>query len=167
MKNFEADLVLKAIVDGVDEYAVIAERAGVDPALLMNYDEVLDRAIQLLRGFYKYGHENMKPVGLPPPKNPYYTTGQDIDEQRPEYYAFEAVMRGSTTRQQCLMVCGKFGVDAADAEVAFDNVIIPWREANAWRSYAQEKNGRFVLMDKPPMKLKRFLDRFLEQLLAD
>ena len=164
MKKIEADLLLKAIVDGEEEYRVLAERSGVELSVLTGHTEVIDRAIQLMRGFYKYGHENMKPVGLPPPKNPYYTAGKDIDEQLPEYYAFEAVMRGSTTRSQCVMVCGKFGVDAADAEAALDNVIIPWREINGWRSYAQEKRGRYVLQDKPPVKLKRLLDRILADL---
>ena len=70
MNHLEADRVLKAVVDGVVDYRVIADRSGLETAVLIDYAEVLDRAIQLMRGFFKYAHENMKPAGLPPPPGP-------------------------------------------------------------------------------------------------
>jgi hypothetical protein len=167
MNTLQADRVVKAIVDGVDEYAKIAELAGIDPTELVTYEEVVDRAIQLMRGFYKYGHENMKPAGLPPPKNPYFNPETGIDVQCAEYYAYEAVQRGNINRERCIWTCGQLGLEAEEAETAIDNVIMPWRETNGWRTYVRvEEGGRFVLQDKPPVKLKRHLGRLLEQLTA-
>lgn len=165
MNTLQADRVVKAIVDGVDEYAEIAAHSGVEPTELVQHAEVVDRAIQLMRGFYKYGHENMKPAGLPPPKNPYFNAVKGIDEQPPEYYAFEAVQRNNIDRERSIWTCGQLGLDAAVAETAIDNVCMPWRDANGWRSYARvEQDGCFVLQDKPPVKLKRHLERILEKL---
>jgi hypothetical protein len=157
---------MKAVVDGVEEYAQLAQRAGVDPVELAAQSEMLDRAIQLMRGFYKYGHENMKPAGLPAPRNPYFDADAPIDVQPPEYYAYEAVQRGGVNRERCLWICGQFGLVPDAAEKALDNVIMPWREVNNWRTYARESaDGFYVLQDKPPVKLKRHLDRFLQQLI--
>jgi hypothetical protein len=165
MDTLQADRVVKAIVDGVDDYAEIARRAEIDPAVLIAYDAEVDRAIQLMRGFYKYGLENMKPAGLPPPKNPYFDRDKGIDVQAPEYYAYEAVQRGNIDRDRCIWTCGQLGLEPAAAERAIDNVIMPWRTANGWRTYVRvEKGGRFELQDKPPVKLKRHLERLLEQL---
>ncbi len=165
MDILQADRVMKAIVDGVGGYAEIAERAGVDPVGLVQYEEVLDRAIQLMRGFYKYAHENMKAAGLPPPRNPYFSSENAIDEQSPEYFAYEAVQRGNANRERCLWTCGQFGLEPDEAEIAIDNVIMPWREANGWRTYVREDaDGRYVLQDKPPVKLKRHLDQILRKL---
>jgi len=156
---------MKAIVDGVDEYAQIAELSGVEPQELVEHSEVLDRAIQLMRGFYKYGHENMKPAGLPPPPNLYFDKTLAMDEQCPEYFAFEAVQRNGMDRERSIWTCGQLGLDAEVAETAIDNVTIPWRSSNGWKTYAQlNKDGKYVLMDKPPVKLKRLLERFLAAL---
>jgi hypothetical protein len=165
MTTLQIDRIIKAVVDGVDSYALIAEQAGVEPAELVNVDKALDQAIALLRGFYKFGHENMKPAGMPPPKNPYFDTDKGIDEQAPEYYAYEAVQRGSVDRERCLWICGQLGLDPDTAETAIDNVMMPWRKANGWRTYVRvEPGGRYVLQDKPPVKLKRHLDRLLKTL---
>lgn len=165
MNRLQVDRVLKAILDGVDDYSEIGKLAEVDPVELVEHEEVLDRAIALMRGFYKYGHENMKPAGLPPPKNPYYNPSKEIDAQTPEYYAYEAVQRGNADRGRCIWICEQFGLQAAAAETAIDNVIMPWRELNGWRTYVrQEHNGRYVLQDKPPAKLKRHLDKILQEL---
>jgi hypothetical protein len=167
MNTLQADRIVKAIVDGVESYAEIAKQAEIDPVLLVEHTEVVDRAIQLMRGFYKYGVENMKPAGLPPPKNPYFNKEVAMEEQRPEYYAYEAVQRGNIDRERCIWTCGQLGLDAEAAETAIDNVMMPWREANGWRTYVRvEEEGRFVLQDKPPVKLKRHLDRLLQQLTA-
>jgi hypothetical protein len=165
MEKLQADRIVKAIVDGGDDYAKIAGQAGIAPIELLKYVEVVDRAISLMRGFYKFGHENMQPAGMPPPKNPYFDAGKTIDAQAPEYYAFEAVQRGGIERERCIWTCGQLGLEPAAAETAIDNVIMPWREANGWRTYARmDAGGRYVLQDKPPVKLKRHLDRLLEQL---
>ena len=168
MNTLAADRVLKAVVDGVHEYSEIASRAGVDPIELTEHSGVLDRAIQLLRGFYKYGHENMKPAGLPPPRNPYFNADKEIDEQQPEYFAYEAVQRGNINRERCIWTCGQLGLSAGESEAAIDNVCIPWREANGWRTYVrQEAEGGYVLQDKPPVKLKRHLEQMRISLLAE
>ncbi len=165
MDRIHAERTLKAIVDGVDAYAALAKRAGVDPLDLVEHEDTLDRAIQLMKGFYKYGHENMKPAGLPPPKNPYYEPEAGIEEQSAEYFAYEAVQRGNADRERCLFTCKQLGLDAASAEVAVDNVCMPWRTANGWRTYVREEaGGRYVLQDKPPVKLKRHLAHLLGQL---
>jgi len=165
MNTLQADRIVKAIVDGVEAYAEIARRADVEPAELVKHDEVVDRAIQLMRGFYKYADENMKPAGLPPPRNPYFDSEKGIDAQSPEYYAYEAVQRGNIDRERCIWTCGQLGLEAEDAEMAVDNVCMPWREANGWKTYVRvEEAGRFVLQNKPPVKLKRHLGRLLEQL---
>jgi hypothetical protein len=164
----EADRVIKAIVDGVADYAEIARQANIDPIDLVEHSEVLDRAIQLMRGFYKYGHENMKPAGLPPPKNPYFDADKDIDSQFPEYFAYEAVQRGNINRDRCIWTCGQFGLNKEEAETAIDNVIMPWREANGWRTYVcLDADGRYVLQDKPPVKLKRHLTLVRRSLLNE
>jgi hypothetical protein len=166
MNRLQADRVLKAIVDGIDDYTEIAKLADVDPVELVQHDEVLDRAIQLMRGFYKYGHENMKPAGMPPPKNPYFDEGKAIDTQSAEYFAYEAVQRGNVDRDRCLWICGQFGLNSRAAETAIDNVIMPWRDANGWRTYVRsEQGGRYVLQDKPPVKLMHHLTRALKILI--
>ena len=165
MNTLQADRVIKAILDGVELYAEIAIRAGLEPQELPQYSETLDRAIQLMRGFYKYGHENMKPVGLPPPPNAYLDKSKGIEEQCPEYYAFEAVQRNGMDVERLIWTCGQLGLDAEAAETAIDNVAIPWRASNVWKTYAQlNAEGKYVLMDKPPVKLKRHLERFLAKL---
>jgi hypothetical protein len=165
MNALQADRVVKAIVDGVDEYSRIAELAGVDPVELVEHGEAIDRAIQLMRGFHKYADENMQPAGLPPPKNPYLDIGRGIDAQCPEYYAYEAVQRGNIDRDRSIWTCGQLGLDQATAETAIDNVCMPWRVSNGWKSSVRmAENGRFVLMDKPPVKLKRHLERLLSGL---
>jgi hypothetical protein len=167
MNRLQADRVVKAIVDGVQDYRILAERGGVEPQALPHFSETLDRAIQLMRGFYKYAHENMKPVGLPPPPNPYLDREQGIEGQSPEYYAFEAVQRNGMTVERAIWTCGQLGLDAAPAETALDNVTMPWRTSNGWKTYAQlNAEGAFVLMDKPPVKLKRHIERILAELIS-
>lgn len=167
MNELQADRVVKAILDGVTAYAEIAERAKVEPTELIKHEETVERAVQLMRGFWKYAHENMKAVGLPPPPNAYLKKDRGIEEQSPEYYAFEAVQRNGMTREKSVWTCGQLGLDEAAAETALDNVAMPWRAANGWRTYAQvTEAGHFVLMDKPPVKLKRHIDRFLADLTA-
>ena len=99
MNALQADRIVKAIVDGVESYSKIATLAGVDPVELVEHAEVIDRGIQLVRGYRKYADEGMQPAGLPPPKNPYFDKGKAIDAQCPEYYAYEAVQRGNTDRR--------------------------------------------------------------------
>ena len=41
MDTLQADRIVKAIVDGIEEYREIAARAGVDPLVLVDYDEVI------------------------------------------------------------------------------------------------------------------------------
>jgi len=168
MNKQQADRLVKAIVDGVSDYAEIAKRADLDPTALIEHEEVIDRAIQLMKGFYKYGHENMKPAGLPPPKNPYFHSDKSIEEQSPEYFAYEAVQRGNANRERSLWTCGQFGLDPEASETAVDNVSMPWREGNGWRTYVrEEQDGRYVLQDKPPVKLKRHLDQIFKSLLSE
>lgn len=165
MNILQAEQVVKAVVDGVEEYTQIAIRAGVDPSELVKQDETVDRAIQLIRGFNKYGREDMQPAGLPPPPNPYHDAAQTIDEQSAEYYAFEALQRRGMTHERAVWTCGQFGVNATDAERAIDNVAMPWRTENGWRSYAAlTPRGAYVLYDRPPVKIHRHLERFLKQL---
>lgn len=168
MDTVQADRIMMAIVDGVTGYAEIASRAGIDSVELVKHDEAVDRAIQLMRGFYKYGHENMKPAGLPPPRNPYFDADKDIDSQSPEYYAYEAVQRGNINRERAIWTCGQLGLNKEEAEIAIDNVCMPWRESNGWRTYVRmEPNGQYILQNKPPVKLKRYLDRVRHSLLDD
>ncbi|MEA2069418.1 MAG: hypothetical protein U9P12_09470 [Verrucomicrobiota bacterium] len=165
MDTLQADRVVKAIVDGEEGYGRIAELSGVDPAELVGHAEVLDRAIQLMRGFYKYADENMKPAGLPPPKNPYFDAGKDIDVQPPEYYAYEAVQRNGMDRERCVWTCGQLGLDAEAAATAIDTVSMPWRSSNGWKTYVRrEQSGNHVLQDRPPVKLKRHLETLLSKL---
>jgi hypothetical protein len=165
MNTLQADRVMKAILDGVQDYLTIAKRAGIDPQELPPFSETLDRAIQLMSGFYKYAHENMKPSGLPPPPNAYLDKTKGIEEQCPEYYAFEAVQRNNMTQEKCIWTCGQLGLAEEAAETAIDNVAIPWRSSNGWKTYAQlNADGTFVLMDKPPVKLKRHIERILAKL---
>lgn len=165
MNELQADRVLKAVIDGVADYKSIAARAAVDPVELVEKSEVLDRAIQLMRGFYKYAHENMKPAGLPPPRNPYLDKTRVMEEQPAEYFAFECVQRNGMTLEKCIWTCGQLGLDEGVAATALENVAMPWRGSNGWKSYAQvDAAGCFVLMDKPPVKLKRHVERFLSEL---
>ena len=165
MNDLQADYVMKAVVDGFSDYAAIAKQAGIEPSELVKHGDVLDRAISLMRGFYQYGHENMKPAGLPPPKNPYFNSSKGIEDQIPEYYAYEAVQRGNSNHDRCLLTCSQLGLEPEEAKEAIDNVMMPWREVNGWRSYVQvSPEGHFVLQDKPPVKLKRHLERLLDQL---
>ncbi|MDF7806268.1 hypothetical protein P4E94_02390 [Pontiellaceae bacterium B12219] len=167
MNTLQADRVVKAIVDGVQDYRIIAERGGVEPQELPAFSDTLDRAIQLMRGFYKYAHENMQPIGLPPPPNPYLDTERGIEHQLPEYYAFEAVQRNGMTVERAIWTCGQLGLDADAAETALDTVSMPWRASNGWKTYAQlSSEGTFVLMDKPPVKLKRHIERVLIELIG-
>ena len=154
---------MKAIIDGVDEYAKIAELSGVEPTELVEHTETLDRAIQLMRGFYKWGHENMKPAGLPPPPNPYLNREAEMVDQSDEYFAFEAIQRNAPDLEKAIFTCAQLGLERDAAEKAIENIIIPWR--NGWKTYAQrQENGRLQLMDKPPVKIHRHIDRFIDSL---
>ena len=164
MNAQQLDFLIKALLDGVDDTANLAARTGVTVAELEPLQGELERGISLIRGFRQFASENAKPAGLPPPKNLYWNREADIDEQSPEYYAFEAVQRGRTSLEECLDVCKKLGLEADVAQPAIENVCIPWREANGWRSYAQqESDGRLVLMDKTPVKIKLPLQRMRER----
>lgn len=163
MKTLQADLVMKAIVDGVDGYAELAKRAGIDPVELVEHAETLDRAIQLMRGFYKWAHENMKPAGLPPPPNPYLNKTAEIADQSAEYFAFEAIQRNAPDLEKAIFTCGQLGLEREAAEQAIETISIPWR--NGWKTYARcTPEGRLQLMDKPPVKIHRHIDRFLQAL---
>jgi hypothetical protein len=165
MNALQADRLIKAIVDGGADYAQLAKAAELDPVELVRYAEVVDRAIGLMDGFYKYGHENMAPAGMPPPKNPYFNLDQSMESQPPEYYAYEAVSRGGVDRARCIWICEQFGLDAATAEDAIDHVCMPWRPRNGWKTYVRaEPNGRYILQNKPPVKLKRHLERLRDAL---
>ena len=164
MNAQQLDFLIKALLDGVDDTAELAARAGVTVAELDPLQGEFDRGISLIRGFRQYASENSKPAGLPPPPNLYLNREADIDEQPPEYYAFEAVQRGRTSLKECLIICEKLGVDEKTAQPAIENVCIPWREANGWRSYArQEAGGTLILMDKTPVKIKLPLQRLKDR----
>ena len=167
MDALQADRLIKAIVDGGADYTQLAIAAELDPVELVRYAEVVDRAIGLMAGFYKYGHENMAPAGMPPPKNPYFNQAEPMESQPHEYYAYEAVSRGGVDRARCIWICEQFGVDATSAEEAIDTVCMPWRSRNGWKTYVRtESGGRFVLQNKPPVKLKRHLERLREALVT-
>ena len=160
MNSLQLDLLIKALVDGIVDLNELARRAGVSRTDLTPLEAELERGMSLIRGFYQYASENMKPAGLPPPRNLYFNPKNSIDAQIPEYYAFEAVQRGRTSLEECLLVCQKLGIPAEVARPAIENVSIPWREANAWRSYVQQTaNGSLILMDKTPLKIKLPLTR--------
>lgn len=167
MNTYQLDFLLKALLDGIGDLNELARRAGVSRTDLLPLDAEIHRAISLIRGFNQYASENMKPVGLPPPRNLYHNPEKDIDAQSPEYYAFEAVQRGRTSLEECLAVCKKLGLSADVAQPAIENVATPWREANGWRSYAkQTANGQLILMDKTPVKIKLPLTRLRERCAA-
>ena len=86
------------------------------------------------------------------------------EEQPPEYFAFEAVQRNHMTRTKCLFVCTQLGLDEEAAQTAIDNVCIPWRTGNGWRSYVQlDADGIYTLMNKAPVKIKLPLARLKER----
>jgi hypothetical protein len=164
MNENQLDDLIKALVDGITETDELAVRANTEPEQLAPLQGEIERAISLVDGFFRFAGENMKPVGLPPPPNPYRNRDLPLDEQPPEYFAFEAVTRGTTTLEKCLFTCRQLGLDDETARTAVDNVCIPWREANGWRSYVkQNAAGRFVLMDKAPVKLRQPLVRMRER----
>ena len=110
MNAQQLDFLIKALLDGVPDIPGLATRAGMAVTDLAPLQEELERGISLIRGFRQFASENAKPAGLPPPKNLYLNPEHDIDEQSPEYYAFEAVQRGRTTLKDCLDVCKKLGL---------------------------------------------------------
>jgi hypothetical protein len=167
MNANQLDYLIKALVDGVTATEELAKRAGVEPAKLAPLQEEIDRAVSFVNGFMRFASEEMKPVGLPPPRNPYLNKELPMDEQPPECYAFEGVQRDGPSFEQCLFVCTQLGLDEETARTAIDNVSIPWRETNGWRSYAkQTANGRYILMDKTPVKLRQPLIRLRERCAA-
>ena len=165
MNQVQTDRIVKAIVDGEDALPEIAKRATIKEEELKCFVLEIERAISLMSGFYKFGHENMQPAGMPPPKNPYFKKGAPMESQPPEYYAYEAVSRDHVDRDRCRWICEQFGVGPDEAEIAIDNVCMPWRSANGWQTYVQEKKGgHYVLQNKPPVKLQRHIGRLLEAL---
>ncbi|QHI69196.1 hypothetical protein [Tichowtungia aerotolerans] len=164
MNENQLDLLIKALVDGTTESEALARRAGVEPAALVPLQGEIDRAVSFVSGYFRFASEEMKPAGLPPPPNPYLNKTVPMDEQSPECYAFEAVQRENMTLAKCLFVCTQLGLSEEAAKTAIDNVSIPWREANGWRSYVkQDASGCFILMDKTPVKLKQPLVRLRER----
>lgn len=164
MNKQQLDYLIKALVDGITEIDELAKRAGVDSSALAPLQEEIERATSFVNGFYRFAGENMKPAGLPPPPNPYLDKTKPMDEQTPECYAFEAVQRDGPTFEKCMFVCTQLGLDEEAAKTAIENVCIPWREANGWRSYAkQDASGRFILMDKTPVKMRQPLVRLRER----
>lgn len=167
MNEEQLDCFIKALVDGLSAPEELAKRAGVEPAVLAPLQDEIDRAASLIRGFHHFADEGMKPVGLPPPPNPYLAPARLMDEQSPEYFAFEALMRGTPTLDRCLFTCTQLGLDENTARAAIETVSTPWREANGWRSYAKlTASGRYVLMNKAPVKLQRPLARLRERCAA-
>ena len=167
MNELQLDFLIKALVDGVVDTKVLATRSGIDAAELTPLEAELERGIALIQGLRKFACENMKPAGLPPPPNIYLNREATIDAQSPEYYAFEAVQRGNMKPEKCLFTCVQLGLDPAAAKTAIDNVCMPWREANGWRSYVQlDANERFILMDKAPVKIKKPLENLRRRLAA-
>lgn len=165
MNDLQLDYLVKALLDGVTATEELAARSGIEQTRLVQLENELERGASLIRGFNQFASENMKPAGLPPPKNLYFNPEMDIDEQIPEYYAFEAVQRGITSLDECLRVCKKLGIEADLARPAIENVCIPWREINGWRSYAkQNAAGHLVLMDKTPVKIKKPLEHLRKRL---
>ena len=164
MNAQQLDLLIKALLDGVDDSAELAARAGVTAADLEPLQGELERGISLIRGFRQFASENVKPAGLPPPPNLYLNREADMSEQSAEYYAFEAVQRGNTNLEKCIFTCTQLGLDEETARAAIETVSIPWRDANGWRSYAQqETGGTLILMDKTPVKIKLPLQRLKER----
>jgi hypothetical protein len=164
MNAQQLDFLIKALVDGIVDLNELARRAGVVRTDLTPLEAELERGMSLIRGFYQYASENMKPAGLPPPRNLYHNPEKSIDAQSPEYYAFEAVQRGRTSMDECLIVCQKLGIPAEIARPAIENVSIPWREINGWRSYAQQTaSGTLILMNKTPLKIKLPLTHLRER----
>ena len=164
MNTQQLDYLTKALLDGITETAVLAKRAGISPEELTPLQEEIDRAISFIDGFYRFASEEMKPVGLPPPPNPYLNKELPMDEQSPECYAFEGVQRDGPFLEQCLFVCTQLGLTEEAAKTAIENVCIPWRKENGWRSYAkQDATGRFILMNKTPVKLRQPLIRLRER----
>ena len=164
MNKQQLDHIIKALVDRVTDPDELAKRADVDPAALKPLQEEIDRAISFVKGYYDFASEEIKPVGLPPPPNPYLDKTLPMDEQSPECFAFEAVQRENMTLDKCLFVCTQLGLDVEIAKEAIETVATPWRDANGWRSYAQlDDAGRYVLMNKTPVKLKLPLTRLRER----
>jgi len=167
MNAQQLDFLIKALLDGVDDSPELANRAGVTVEEIEPLQGELERGISLIRGFRQFASENAKPAGLPPPTNLYLNREADMDEQSPEYYAFEAVQRGNTNLEKCIFTCTQLGLDEETAKAAIENVCIPWRETNGWRSYAQQRaEGALILMDKTPVKIKRPLQRLKERCAA-
>jgi hypothetical protein len=76
------------------------------------------------------------------------------------------VQRGNINHERAVWTCTQLGLKKEAADTAIDNVCMPWRDANGWRTYVRrEANGRYVLQDKPPVKLKRHLERMCRSLL--
>jgi len=148
----------------VNDNSELATRVGVTVADLEPLQGEIERGVSLIRGFRQFASENAKPAGLPPPPNLYLNREADMDEQSPEYYAFEAVQRGNTNLKKCIFTCTQLGLDEETAKAAIENVCIPWREANGWRSYVQQRaDGTLVLMDKAPVKIRLPLQRLKER----
>lgn len=164
MNAQQLDFLIKALLDGVSDTLELATRAGATVAELEPLQAELERGISLIRGFRQFASENAKPAGLPPPPNLYLNRDANMDEQSPECYAFEAVQRGNTNLKKCIFTCTQLGLDEATAKAAIENVCIPWREANGWRSYVQQRaDGTLVLMDKAPVKIRLPLQRLKER----
>lgn len=164
MNEKQLDYLIKALVDGVTQPEELAKRADVEPAALAPLQVEIERAVSFVKGYYDFASEEIKPVGLPPPPNPYLDKTLPMDEQPPECFAFEAVQRENMNLDKCLFVCTQLGLDVETAREAIDTVSIPWREANGWRSYAQlNASGCYVLMNKTPVKMKLPLVRLRER----
>ena len=167
MNDLQLDLLMKALLDGATNPKTLAERSGLSLEKITELAPALERGFSLIDGFRKFASENAKPVGLPPPPNPYLDREKDMDEQRPECYAFEAIQRGRISIEKCRFTCTQLGIAEDDVQTAIDTVCIPWREANGWRSYAMlDANDCYVLMDKAPVKIKRPLEHLRRRLQA-
>ena len=66
------------------------------------------------------------------------------------------------------MFKSQFGLAPDVAETAVENVIMPWYEANGWRTYVLlEADDLYVLQNGPPVKLKRHLALVRGSLLSE
>lgn len=165
MNEQQLDQFIKALLDGIEKIEPLAERIGIAPETLTALEPEIERGISLIRGFRQFASENMKPAGLPPPPNPYLNRDKPMNAQLPEYYAFEAVQRGNMDLKKCLFTCTQLGLCETAAKSAIENVSMPWRKSNGWRTYVQvDEEGRYTLMDKPPVKIKRPLEHLRKRL---
>lgn len=170
MKEEQADRLILSILDRAETAEQVSQLSAVPLDFIQENWEDIGRLAEAARLHFRFVPEDVTNITFPPPPNPYLDKSAAMDAQCNEYMAYEALGRGTMDLERAIWICGQLGIEKDAAAIAIENVLMPWREANGWRSYARssiDMKGKIniALQTRPPVKLAARIRKWKQQLL--